>query len=297
MGIVRRAWLLVLSFTLVLSLVVLQLALYLNANLLEPGFYVSALEAQRLFTTIPAVLGGFAGEALQGLPPAEKNKITDAVRDSIPPDWLKGEVKAILQTLADYLRGRSGELRHLISLRERKTDLARILSRDPGPLAWRELGKELERGIPDEIDLARLAGPQLKEALAGPREIVRLLMLAPGVSAASTVFILVLIIATAGLIPASRWVGSSALLAGLFTMAAGYSLAFFLSRQLPQTLVMPLPQPVAEQLPVREVLAGLVGTFTRPVKLMGGITAGAGLVLLVLARSIRARTTLPDPAS
>ncbi len=295
MGIVRRVWLLVLSFALASSLVAIQLALYLNANLLDPGFYVRALEAQGLFAAVPAVLAGAAGEALQGLPPAEKNKIAGAVGESIPPDWLKGEVRAILQTMADYLRGRSGELRHLISLRERKADLARTLSRDLGPQAWRELGKELERGLPDEIDLAQLAGPQLKEALAGPREIVRLLALAPGIGAALTVFVLLLIIATAGLIPAARWVGPSALLAGLFTVAAGYSLAFFLSRKLPQPLVIPLPG--ADQLPVREVLEGLVGTFTRPLKLMGSITAGAGLVLLVLTRYIRPRTIPPDSAS
>jgi len=296
MGIVRRVLLLVLSFTLVLSLVALQLTLHLNANLLDPGFYLRALDAQGLFATVPAVLAGVAGEALQGLPPAEKNKISRAVRESIPPDWVKGEVGAVLETVADYLRGRSGELRYVISLRERKADLARTLSRNLSPLAWRELGKELERGLPDEIDLARLAGPQLKEALAGPREAVRLLMLAPGAGAASAVFLLLLIIATAGrLVPAARWLGSSALLAGLLTTAAGYSLAFFVSQRLAQPPVIPLPG--AEQLPAREVLEGLVGAFTRPLKLMGGITAGAGLALLALTWFLQPRTIPPDSAS
>ncbi|MDI6893322.1 MAG: hypothetical protein QME70_01690 [Bacillota bacterium] len=284
--------------TLLVVLLLGELALVIDRTALSATFHTGAFEKANLPSLLPgavadALIGQAAGQAANDAKQRELSRLVhEGLAYALPADWTKSQVEALVNQVFAYLRARTDTLGLSLDLREPKQRALQFLAAARAEPRLVAGFKEFVRKVPDELtgtSTPQLA--QLEHTLGQVRPVVRAVSLAvPAAGVLAVLLALMVWLACGRSRVSASWVGCVFLLAGVTVAGIGVVAEPWL---LQRCAAVQMP-PAFAGLPARawlETMASGVLAFQR---LVGVATLATGVVLLVLwALKLRRPTVAP----
>lgn len=294
MSLARKVALGFLSFLLFVSLSGFVLAFTINRTVLNPDFVVSRLDTLEVSSLAAEVLKEQIPEEIMAMVPAELiDEVLDDVLIKLEP-WLKEQIGGVVDTVYDYLLGRSQSLSLMVDLEPVKEDVRdelrqSLLTSPPAGLEMippAELGRlfdefyaQISGEIPSTLEINESTlnelSPDIMPALIQARRYVGYFRVAYwALVVATALFIMGIILLDRRVRGATRWIGIPCLISGIVTYVA----TFFI-RDFAEGLITQLNLPAA--------LAGwqaqLVSEALSPMRIYGIILIAVGVALLIVS--------------
>lgn len=197
----------------VAGLVGLQVA-FDGLSVLGPGLYLSALEQCGFFEDAPELFVAVFSEQASGLPSGERAKIEAAIREAASPEWMKGQVSAVVTDISRFLTGKQRELTAAIHVEEFADRFLAAYGKTANPFVFAQVRQNVSGVFAKPLSLREtlMTTPTFVAATQYVRRGLNLALIV-GVS---WLVLAALTFALAGGFPGgARWVGTACLVAGL----------------------------------------------------------------------------------
>lgn len=261
-------------------LVVTLITSVLNATLLDPRSYLSAMKQRNFYLTLQGTVGSLADKGFEGVPNQERAKIVSAITESLSVQWIEEQVTKSLEAFLEFVRGRSDQFEARIPLPEPKKILAEKVKADLPAAARKRVTEDLQK-LPDEYNLASGSIGETAVSLRGlAGSLARFPKLTLGGAAVLVLFIWLL---TGRKAMTLGWIGDGLLFGGLIAIIFSLILPLLAG-------VLPKPSGPLELLPVKEVLGDVLSTAGANVRKVSLFVSGAGLVLVIMDRLLEGRS-------
>ena len=294
MSLARKVALGFLSFLLFVSLSGFVLAFTINRTVLNPDFVVSRLDTLDVSSLAAEVLKEQVPEEIMAMVPSELiDEVLDDVLTGLEP-WLKEQIGDVVDTVYDYLLGRSQSLSLVVDLEPVKEDVRdelrqSLLTSPPAGLEMippAELGRlfdefyaQISGEIPSTLEINESTlnelSPDIMPALIQARRYVGYFRVAYwALVVATALFIMGIILLDRRVRGATRWLGIPCLISGIVT----YVGTFFI-RDFAEGLITQLELPAA----LANWPAQLVSEALAPMRVCGIILMAVGAALLIVS--------------
>jgi hypothetical protein len=294
MSLARKVALGFLSFLLFVSLSGLVLAITINRTVLNPDFTVSRLDSLDVASLAAEVMKEqVPQEVMAMVPPELIDEVLDEVLTELEP-WLKEQIGGVVDTVYDYLLGRSQSLSLVVDValvKEEVRDKLRqaLLASPPAGLEMippAELGSlfdefyaQISGEIPSTLEINESTlnelSPDIMPALIQARRYVAYFQVAYwALVAATALLIMGIILLDRRLRSATRWIGIPCLVSGIVTYVGT-----FLIRHFTGGLIMQLNLPV----PLGDWFSQLVSDSLAPMRVCGIVLMAVGVALLIVS--------------
>ncbi len=249
--------------------------------LVRPQPYLSALRSSGFFEDLPDLVADALSSQIE-LPAAERVKVSSAMHEAFPPDWVEAQVSAMVGDITSVLAGREAELTTVLPASEISDRFLQAYAKTASPVglvrATMAMEKLKENG---DLSLGRglIADPAVLEAAA---KYVRTGSAYTAILAGLGLVLVLLIFLLAGGLPGGAgWTGAACLVSGAVALVASF-LAGRVTGGLAQSLgIEGLSEAAAGQ--VHGAITALANAVVGTVRLTAVVVVAAGVILLVVA--------------
>ncbi len=294
MSLARKVALGFLSFLLFVSLSGFVLAFTINRTVLNPDFIVSRLDTLDVSSLAAEVLKEQVPEEVMAMVPAELiDEVLDDVLTELEP-WLKEQIGGVVDTVYDYLWGRSQSLSLVVDTEPVKEDVRdklrqALLASPPAGLEMippAELGRlfddfyaQVSGEIPSTLEINESTlnelSPDIMPALIQARRYVGYFRVAYwALVAATALLIMGIILLDRRVRGATRWIGVPCLISGIVTYVGTFFIRNFAEGLMAQ---IDLPAPLGNW------QAQLVSEALAPMRVYGIVLMAVGVALLIVS--------------